>query len=187
MIKGMTVVQPVSGPDELQKLAGLLGAIGFEQGKGWNQQGDQGLAFLAPLGNLELVTGQMPATPRLLIEVSQLDHVRSAVIRTLGEEPVSQVEDTHWQSRMFTVRLADGLEAGFWEFDLPVQVPAIEGELSAAGMKFAIVTTRWNTVITDRLLQGALDCLLRSGAKRADITVVRVPGAWEIPNAARTL
>ena len=46
---------------------------------------------------------------------------------------------------------------------------------------------RWNAVITDRLLQGALDCLRRSGAATADIQVVRVPGAWEIPNAARTI
>ncbi len=54
-------------------------------------------------------------------------------------------------------------------------------------MKFAIVVARWNAVITDRLLDGAIDGLLRSGAKRADITVVRVPGAWEIPSAARAI
>ncbi|MFP5210084.1 MAG: 6,7-dimethyl-8-ribityllumazine synthase [Acidobacteriota bacterium] len=52
-------------------------------------------------------------------------------------------------------------------------------------MKFAIVVSRWNAVITDRLLEGALDALLRSGAGRADIEVARVPGAWEIPAAAR--
>ena len=54
-------------------------------------------------------------------------------------------------------------------------------------MKFAIVVARWNAVITERLLEGALDALLRSGARRADIRIVRVPGAWEIPAAARTL
>ena len=64
---------------------------------------------------------------------------------------------------------------------------AVEGDLSAAGMRFAIVVARWNAVITERLLEGALDALLRSGAARADIEVVRVPGAWEIPAAARTL
>jgi 6,7-dimethyl-8-ribityllumazine synthase len=53
-------------------------------------------------------------------------------------------------------------------------------------MKFAIVVSRWNAVVTDRLLDGALDALLRSGAERSDIQVVRVPGAWEIPTAART-
>jgi len=46
---------------------------------------------------------------------------------------------------------------------------------------------RWNAVITERLLEGALDALLRSGAMRSHIEVVRVPGAWEIPAAARTL
>jgi 6,7-dimethyl-8-ribityllumazine synthase len=64
---------------------------------------------------------------------------------------------------------------------------AVEGDLSAAGMKFALVVARWNAVITERLLEGALDALLRSGAQRTDIDVVRVPGAWEIPAAARTL
>jgi len=53
-------------------------------------------------------------------------------------------------------------------------------------MKFAVVVSRWNAVITDRLLEGALDALLRSGAARPDIHVVRVPGAWEIAAAART-
>jgi 6,7-dimethyl-8-ribityllumazine synthase len=54
-------------------------------------------------------------------------------------------------------------------------------------MKFAVVVARWNAVVTERLLEGALDALLRSGAKRADIEVIRVPGAWEIPAAARTV
>ncbi len=64
---------------------------------------------------------------------------------------------------------------------------AVEGDLSAESMRFAIVVARWNAVITDRLLEGALDALLRCGAARNDIEVVRVPGAWEIPAAARTL
>ena len=102
---------------------------------------------------------------------------------------IREIEETHWNSRMFSVRLAAALEVGFWQSENPEHgvEPVVEGNLSAEGMKFALVTTRWNTVITDRLLQGALDCLKRSGAVRADIEVVRVPGAWEIPNAARTL
>jgi 6,7-dimethyl-8-ribityllumazine synthase len=52
-------------------------------------------------------------------------------------------------------------------------------------MRFAVVVARWNAVITDRLLQGALDGLYRSGAARRDVQVIRVPGAWEIPLAAR--
>jgi len=54
-------------------------------------------------------------------------------------------------------------------------------------MRFVIVVARWNAVVTERLLEGALDALLRSGAARHDIQVVRVPGAWEIPAAARVI
>ena len=66
-------------------------------------------------------------------------------------------------------------------------IPAIEGGLSAAGKRFAIVVSRFNAFITERLFQGAYDGLLRSGAKKKDISLVRVPGAFEIPLAARTL
>ncbi|HSZ62180.1 MAG TPA: 6,7-dimethyl-8-ribityllumazine synthase [Terriglobales bacterium] len=66
-------------------------------------------------------------------------------------------------------------------------VPAIEGGLSAAGKRFAIVVSRFNSFITERLFQSAYDGLLRSGAKKKDIALVRVPGAFEIPIAARAL
>ncbi len=193
MVKGLTVVERVAGADEWARLGRLFEALGFETGSGWKDEQGQGAAFLAPVGNLEIVTGRAPAVPRLLVEVTQLDHVHAAVERWLTAENVglqaSEVAATHWNSRMFTVRLTEGLELGFWESENPEHgaVAAVEGGLSAEGMRFAVVTTRWNTVITDRLLQGALDCLRRSGASRADVEVVRVPGAWEIPNAARTL
>jgi len=64
---------------------------------------------------------------------------------------------------------------------------AIEGNLSAAGKCFAIVVARFNSFITERLLQSAWDGLLRSGATKKNIRIVRVPGAFEIPSAARTL
>jgi 6,7-dimethyl-8-ribityllumazine synthase len=66
-------------------------------------------------------------------------------------------------------------------------VRALEGSLSAAGKRFAIVVSRFNAFITERLFQSAYDGLLRSGAKRKDIVLVRVPGSFEIPSAARTL
>lgn len=66
-------------------------------------------------------------------------------------------------------------------------VPATEGGLSGAGKRFAIVVSRFNAFITERLFQSAYDGLLRSGAKKKDIALVRVPGAFEIPIAARTL
>jgi 6,7-dimethyl-8-ribityllumazine synthase len=64
---------------------------------------------------------------------------------------------------------------------------ALEGSLSASGMRFAIVVSRFNAFITERLLLSAVDGLVRSGATKKDINLVRVPGAFEIPLAARKL
>lgn len=61
----------------------------------------------------------------------------------------------------------------------------IQGELQAKGLKFAVVVSRFNDFITGKLLDGAVDALLRHGAKEDDIDVVRVPGAFEIPLAAK--
>ncbi len=60
----------------------------------------------------------------------------------------------------------------------------IEGQLNAEGVRFAVIVARFNHLITDRLLEGAMDALVRHGAKDEDITVVRVPGAWEVPGIA---
>jgi 6,7-dimethyl-8-ribityllumazine synthase len=64
---------------------------------------------------------------------------------------------------------------------------AIEGNLDASGRRFAIVVARFNSFITERLLSSACDGLLQTGASKEDIDIVRVPGAFEIPSAARTL
>ncbi len=66
-------------------------------------------------------------------------------------------------------------------------VAALEGKLNSSGMRFAIVVARFNSFITERLLLSACDGLLRTGTSKKDIDVVRVPGAFEIPSAARTL
>jgi 6,7-dimethyl-8-ribityllumazine synthase len=62
-----------------------------------------------------------------------------------------------------------------------------EGNLDASGLKFAVLCARFNDFITERLLAGALDALKRSGANTDDIEVVKVPGSWELPLAAKTL
>jgi 6,7-dimethyl-8-ribityllumazine synthase len=66
-------------------------------------------------------------------------------------------------------------------------IAAIEGGLSASGKRFAVVVSRFNAFITERLFLSAYDGLLRSGAQKKDIALVRVPGAFEIPAAARML
>jgi 6,7-dimethyl-8-ribityllumazine synthase len=66
-------------------------------------------------------------------------------------------------------------------------VRIVEGSLDAGGMKIGLVVARFNAFITDRLLDGAVDALVRSGASASDLVVVRVPGCWELPQAARAL
>ena len=197
MIKGLTTVAQVASEEAFTQLGDLFRALGFEQGKGWNDAGGKGSAFLAPLGNLEFVTGRVPSVPPLLVEVTQLDAIHAEIKSWLAAQQnskdvaasLSEPTLTHWNSRMFEVELTPELSVGFWESENPLhnRPIAVEGDLSAAGKHFAIVVARWNAVITDRLLQGALDALHRSGCAKNDIEIVRVPGAWEIPSAARTL
>jgi 6,7-dimethyl-8-ribityllumazine synthase len=63
----------------------------------------------------------------------------------------------------------------------------LEGKLAGEGLNIALVVSRFNAFITERLLEGALDCLRRHGVADTGLTVVRVPGAWEIPLAAKKL
>ncbi len=57
----------------------------------------------------------------------------------------------------------------------------IEGKLDAKGLNIAIVASRFNDFIVDRLISGAVDCLVRHGADKADLTIIRTPGAFELP------
>jgi 6,7-dimethyl-8-ribityllumazine synthase len=196
MIKGISFLRPAGSAAVYDRLASFFSALGFAPGAGWQEENSRGAAFLAPLGNLEFVDGQFPATADVLVEVTALDAVHQAAeawLRAQGGDAavarLAPIAETHWKSRLFTVEPEPGFAFSFWAWTDPLRGKpvAVEGDLSAAGMKFAIVVARWNAVITERLLDGALDALLRSGAKRTDIGIIRVPGAWEIPAAARIL
>jgi 6,7-dimethyl-8-ribityllumazine synthase len=192
MIKGISFLRPTGDAAVYARLASFFSALGFAAGKGWKETDSSGASFLAPLGNLEFVSGKFPSTADVLVEVTDLDGVHQAAAAWLRGEAatrISLITETHWKSRIFTVEPEAGFAFSFWAWTDPLQGRAVaaEGDLSADEMKFAVVVARWNAVITERLLEGALDALLRSGAKRSDIEVIRVPGAWEIPAAARTV
>ena len=195
MIKGISLLRPARTSADYERLASFFSALGFTPGSGWDEEGSKGASFLAPLGNLEIVEGEMPSAADVMVEVTQIDAVRQAAIawfRSQDEDSmpsVSEVEETHWKSQLFTATPVPGHVFGFWEWSDPFKGKplAVEGDLSADGMRFAIVVARWNAVITERLLDGAIDALLRSGAARRHIEIVRVPGAWEVPAAARTI
>jgi 6,7-dimethyl-8-ribityllumazine synthase len=195
MIKGISILRPAGSAAVYDKLSSFFSALGFEHGAGWKDSVSRGASFLAPLGNLEFVDGKFPSVADMMVEVTSLDaayQTAEAWLRAESDEAVkrlSPIIETDWKSRMFTVEPEPRFAFTFWAWTDPQRGKpiALEGDLSAEGMRFAIVVARWNAVITDRLLEGALDALLRSGAKHADIAIVRVPGAWEIPNAARNL
>lgn len=65
--------------------------------------------------------------------------------------------------------------------NVAARVRVVEGSLDGAGLRFAIVVARFNAFITERLLDGAIDTLVRSGVRPEDLTVIRAPGSFELP------
>lgn len=185
MIKGITTIRHAAGAKEFKVLTRLLDSLGFERGTPWKTARGQGAPFKVPLGQLEIVEGLETTYCDIWIEVTDLDSIREL----LTQENIKlspDVKQAAWDSRFLVAEPAKGLKILFWQKNRPTN-DAVDGDLNAHGMRFGIVVSRWNSFITERLLQGALDALRRSGCREEDITVVRVPGAFEIPSQSRTL
>jgi 6,7-dimethyl-8-ribityllumazine synthase len=185
VIKGITTVRKIGNAKEFAALRKLLSSLGFEPGNGWKDARSEGAAFLAPVGNLELVQGKAAHLTDLWVEVTDLDSIHEIFVRQKVKLAPYAFE-AGWDARAFIAEPVKGLKIAFWQKDLQTE-QAVEGDLNAEGMRFAIVVARWNSFITERLLQGSIDALRRSGCASSDIKVVRVPGSFEIPSQARTL
>lgn len=185
MIKGITTIRHAAGAREFKALSKLFDALGFERGTPWKTARGQGAAFKVPVGQLEIVEGLETIHADIWIEVTDLDSLREILIKEKAKLK-TEIQNTSWDSRFLVAEPAKGLKVLFWQKNRPSE-KAVEGDLNARGMRFGVVVSRWNSFITERLLQGALDALRRSGCREEDITVVRVPGAFEIPSQARTL
>ena len=192
MLKSLHIGRYVSDPKDLRVLAEFLQAIGFE-----SVAADGKAAMLsAPLALLSLnsLAKEYPAEVRERLK----DVNRLLVIEVTNPDVVFEIA----QQRKFKL-LADAANPKTHERSFSLELPgeivlsihgrpeeaaaALEGQLNAAGKRFAIVVSRFNSFITERLLQGALDGLRRTGAENERIAVIRVPGSFEIPSAARTL
>lgn len=185
MIKGLTTIRHVKGAREFATVRTVLAALGFEEGTSWKHGKAQGQYLLAPVGKMEIVSGEIDFPADVWVEVSDLDSAKE-ILKDKKVSVVSDVSDTDWGARVLVAEPAKDLKLAFWQKKLPEE-DAIAGDLNARGMRFGVVVARWNSFITERLLRGAMDALRRSGCRSQDITVVRVPGSFEIPSQARTM
>src|SRR5579872_4204683 len=139
MIKAITFVHHTEA-QQLESLKDFFSHLGFETGKGWKLDSAQGVPFLAPLGNLEFVTGRSPAEPQILIETTDLESVHKIAQQWVakGQGSLGPIEATHWNSRLFVVEPVAGFKVGFWQSEVALKgkPAAIEGDLIATGMRF---------------------------------------------------
>jgi 6,7-dimethyl-8-ribityllumazine synthase len=186
MIRNLIVPRVLGKTQEdLQPAIELFRALGAESVR----ECDDTLAaagryrFEVPRGTLEFWASPMFPLSDLVVEVSDADGawevVRKHVVKVLRE-----IADAPDGSRFFAVEVS-GMKVTFVTY--ADKETGVEGSLNAEGRKFAIVVSRFNSFITDRLLDGALLALRQAGASKDDVTVVRVPGAFEIPSASRRL
>ena len=187
--------------DELQPALELFRALGFVPGNQWHEGGNHGIEMLSPSGGIEFIAAQDPPSVDGMVEVSDADSAYEIVKEFLpalsatgadkGGTPeiriTKEIGDTPYGARLFEVEVS-GLRVGFLTYaKKPGENRTLEGNLDATGKKFAVVVSRFNSFITGRLLEGALQALRQCGAASEDVNVVHVPGAFEIPSAARRL
>ncbi len=202
--------------DDLQPALSLLQALGFAAGNDWHEGGSHGVEMLAPRGGFELIAASDSPSIDAMVEVADADLTYQILKNTLFDQlekvgapqmvetldPTlsrtteknaapglsirKEIADTPYGARLFEVEIS-GLRLGFISYAKKTTAAGIEGSLDARGKRFAIVIARFNSFITERLLDGALLALRQCGADPVDIKIVHVPGSFEIPAAARQL
>ncbi len=188
--------------DDLQPVLELLRTLGFAPGNEWHEGGSHGIEMLASRGGLELIAAPDAPSVDAMVEVSDAD-LAWQIVKTLvpsspqklgndrapdgrGLSIRKEIGDTPYGARLFEVEVS-GLRLGFLSYAKKTGATGIEAPLDARGKCFAVVVARFNSFITERLLDGALLALRQCGADPKDIRIVRVPGSFEIPLAARQL
>jgi 6,7-dimethyl-8-ribityllumazine synthase len=173
--------------DDLQPALELLRALGFAGGKEWHEGGSHGLEMLAPNGGFEMIAAPDAPSVDAMIEVSDADLAYEITGKQNGVTIRKEIGDTPYGARLFEVEVS-GLRLGFLTYaKKPGEERGMNAPLDARGKRFALVVARFNSFITERLLDGALLALRQCGVAPNEITIVRVPGSFEISTAARQL
>jgi 6,7-dimethyl-8-ribityllumazine synthase len=193
--------------EDLQPALALFRALGFSPGNEWHEGGNHGIEMLAPSGGVEFIAANDAPPVDATVEVADADGAYEILKKLIAEPTLSpkegekdgapgslaaisihrEIHDTPYGARLFVVD-AGGMKIGFLTYaKKPGETRGIEARLDARGKKFALVVSRFNSFITERLLDGALQALRQCGAKAEEMTIVHVPGAFEIPSASRQL
>src|SRR5438477_2556510 len=193
-MKWVAVAAQAKSSEDFALLTRMLIALGFEADEPENYANSQFQMFRPPTLILEIAYRHSEGIyPDMELTISDPDSAVE-IIEKMGLEVVDDHSgpDPKHTGRHFDVRLPGDTRVRFTGIRLPVPEPLyrsqFEGNLSSAGKTFAIVVSRFNSFITERLLVGAVDALRRSGLDSdKGYAIVRVPGAFEIPSASRTL
>lgn len=172
--------------EDLRPALDLLRALGFAPGNEWHEGGSHGIEMLAPSGGVEFIAAADAPSVDAMVEVSDADAAWE-IAKKQKVKIQREIGDTPYGARLFEVEVS-GLRIGFLTYAKKAgDSRGLEGKLDARGKRFALVVSRFNSFITERLLDGALQALRQCGTEPGDLTIVHVPGAFEIPSAARTL
>ena len=174
---------------DFHALVDFFDALGLARGESWKGRRSQGIKLDAPEAGVEIGIGRGFPDADLVIECDSADVVYEAAKRR-GFKIAEEITDQDWGARMFTLELPAGsgrLAIFSYNQDWRPKPELGQGKLDASGRRFGVVISRFNAFITERLLAGALDALRRAGARNQDVHVIRVPGAFEVPSAARAL
>ena len=186
--------------DDLQPALALLRALGFAPGNEWHEAGNHGVEVLAPGGGIELIAAPDQPSVDAMVEVADVDaayEIVKGLDPTLppdgsdkngasGIRITRELGDTPYGARLFEVEVS-ALRIGFVAYAKKTEAAGLEARLDGRGKRFAVVVSRFNSFITEHLLDGAMQALRQCGTSPGDISVVHVPGAFEIPAAARRL
>ncbi len=171
--------------EDLQPAIELFRALGAVPVHECDDGSAHGYQLEAPRGTIEFIAAASAPLSDLAVEVSDADAAWE-IVRKRELKVLREIADAPDSSRFFAVEVS-GLKVTFLTIREAEQITRRRRLAEGGGQAFRHSGGRFNSFITERLLDGALLALRQAGASKDDITIVRVPGSFEIPSASRQL
>jgi 6,7-dimethyl-8-ribityllumazine synthase len=190
MIKAIRIDEDFRSKREFDALRRFLELLGCRNETGSAEEQSRDVTLSAPLAKVaigwEAGTKDVANPWNFAIEVDDPDAAH-VLLREKGYEVLSDVSEYQTGWRQFIVQIFPGFRVAVLGAPDHWMGMKRAGVLRAGGLRFAVVVSRFNSFITQRLAQAAVDALTRLGATHEEIRIVDVPGAFEIPSVSRTL